>query len=100
MCDCIAAIIDRTQQRECAVDAIVGSFNSQSSEVGYRPITLAGAPSRHHRYISEPWKYCPWCGQQIEMPKEATPLLKDASGDSVSYDPLPNRTLILSEKPR
>ena len=65
MCDCIQKIIQETERREYAVNATVGASNSQSSGVSFRPITLAGIPHKHHRYISTSWKYCPFCGQQI-----------------------------------
>ena len=66
MCDCIAIIKKETEQSEYAVNATVGSFDSQRSTVSYRPITLAGVPSKHNRYTSVPWKYCPWCGQHLK----------------------------------
>jgi len=66
MCNCIATIIKKTEQRKHAIQATVGSFNTQKSGVSYRPITRAGVPSKHNGYSSVPWKYCPWCGQQIE----------------------------------
>jgi len=65
MCDCIQKIIEKTEGREYAVDATVGSFNHQSSEVRYTPIRLDGEPSKHRRYTSANWKFCPWCGEQI-----------------------------------
>lgn len=67
MCNCIAEIVKKTEQREDGVYAEVGSNNSQSSQISWLPITLAGVPSKHHRYGRIPWKYCPFCGEQIEL---------------------------------
>ena len=65
MCDCIAEIIKKTEFENNAVQATVGSFNYQSTEVSYRPFRLDGKPYKHHRYTGVNWKYCPFCGEQI-----------------------------------
>lgn len=65
MCDCIKKIVQKTNREKDAIYATVGSHNTQSSGISYRPIRLDGEPSKHNRYTSVNWKYCPWCGLKI-----------------------------------
>lgn len=64
-CDCIQKIKDRVNLEKDAIHATVGSNDSQRSEVVYRPIRLDGEPSKHNRYTSAKWEYCPFCGVKI-----------------------------------
>jgi len=66
MCNCIKEIEERINLEKNAIYATVGSFSHQSSEISYRPIRLDGEPSRHNRYTSVKWKYCPFCSEEIE----------------------------------
>lgn len=65
-CDCMAKIIEKVEREEYAIQATIGSFNTQCSMISYRPITLAGVPSNHNGHTSVQWKYCPFCGRKIE----------------------------------
>ncbi len=65
MCNCIEKIKEKINREKYAVYATVGSFDTQSSEVSYKPIRLDGVTSKHRRYTDVKWKYCPFCGQQI-----------------------------------
>lgn len=65
MCTCIKEINERMERKHYAVGSVVGSNNSQSSEVRFRPITLAGKHHQHSRGESVKWKYCPFCGQEL-----------------------------------
>lgn len=66
MCDCIKRINERMESKYYAVQSTVGSFNSQSSHVRFRPITREGKPHKHTRGDSVPWSYCPFCGEEIQ----------------------------------
>ncbi len=66
ICQCMAKIIDKVEREEFAINAVVGIFNTQQSPVRYRPITLAGVPSKHNGHTVVQWEYCPFCGQRLE----------------------------------
>ncbi len=65
MCNCIQKINERMERKYYAVQSTVGSFNSQSSAIRFRPITKAGKPHKHSRGDSVAWKYCPFCGVDL-----------------------------------
>jgi len=66
MCDCIKNINEQMERKYYAVQSTVGSFNSQSSHIRFRPITLSGEPHKHTRGDSVKWTYCPFCGEEIQ----------------------------------
>jgi len=80
MCDCIQKIIQRVEAQNCAKRAVVGSFDNQSSSVSYTPIRRDGELSKHNRYTSAKWSFCPWCGCKIED----TPISKDSTLTSIN----------------
>ena len=62
MCDCIYRIEGAIKNSENAAVAKFEHFGNQKSEVGYKPYTQAGDVSKHWRYTSVPWNFCPFCG--------------------------------------
>ncbi|MBA7576604.1 hypothetical protein ES708_18445 [subsurface metagenome] len=65
MCDCIAKIEEKIKNRELAACASFDHSGSQSSQVAFKPYTEKGDISKHFRYTSVPWKYCPFCGEAV-----------------------------------
>lgn len=63
MCDCIKRLTEEVRVKHGAASAGFEHFGSQKSEVSYRPIRQSdGQPSKHNRYTSVNWNYCPFCG--------------------------------------
>ena len=66
-CNCTEKIEKDTKVRYGAVRASLEHFGSQRSEVAYRPYTAEGRPSKHNRYTSVEWVFCPFCGKKIKQ---------------------------------
>jgi len=68
-CNCIKKIEEDTRVRYGAAGASFEHLGSQRSEVAYRPYTEGGRVSKHNRYTSIDWAYCPFCGKRIKQSK-------------------------------
>lgn len=64
-CNCIEKIVVGIEIRYGAAGASFEHSGSQRSEVSYRPYTAAGRVSKHNRYKSIDWVYCPFCSEKI-----------------------------------
>lgn len=66
MCDCIQAIEKKVLDENNADSSWFENFGQQYSEVGYRPLRKDGKPSKVNRSTSVSWKFCPFCGEEID----------------------------------
>lgn len=65
MCDCIERLSKKLQREQHTASVRFEHFGAYSSEVAYQPYKNNGQPSKHRRYTSILWRFCPFCGKEV-----------------------------------
>ncbi len=61
MCNCKTDIEDKLKLQKGTDKVFMWRYGR--SEIAITPITNAGEYSKHHRYDSAKWLFCPFCGK-------------------------------------
>jgi len=67
MCNCAKEIEERVRTETDATFAQMEHFGATWSAIRIIPRRKDGSESKVSRYVTVPWRYCPFCGKSVRV---------------------------------